>query len=171
MRTCQTALRLALWALALPTAALSPSAWADSQNVPFKASVTSQETLGFDLVRCPTTGLVGTTTGQGNASHLGAVTMLATDCPVIVPGVLPMFNDGLLRLASANGDELKAIYSGVLVPVAGSANLFTINGQFSVTGGSGRFLRASGSGYLQGTITLGPLVSQGQYEVIGQLSY
>ena len=171
MKTRQTVLRLALWALTLPAAAVCTLAWAGPQNVPFKASVTSQETLGFDPVRCPATGLVGTTTGRGDASHLGAVTMLATDCPVLAPGVLPVFNDGMLTLNSASGDELRASYSGVLLPVAGSANLFTINGRFSVTGGSGRFLGASGSGYLQGSITLGPLVSQGQYEVTGQLSY
>lgn len=145
--------------------------WAGPTNVPFKANIASQETLGVDPDRCPSTYVLGTTVGKGTASHLGAVTMLATDCPLLMPGVAPTFSNGQLTLTAANGDELRATYSGGLLPVAGTAGLFTISGPLTITGGTGRFTHASGSGLLQGSIILGPLVSQGQYQVTAILSY
>ena len=51
---------------------------------------------------------------------------------------------------------------------AGGANVYSIVGDFRVTGGTGRFAGAKGSGYLQGTITLGPLVSQAEYQAGGR---
>lgn len=152
-------------------AASSPVSWAGTTTIPFKASIASQETLGVDPDRCPNTFVVGTTTGKGTSSSLGAVTMLATDCPLLAPGVLPTFSNGQLTLTAANGDELRATYSGGLLPVAGTPGLFSIYGPFTITGGTGRFIRATGSGLLQGNIILGPLVSQGQYQVTGTLSY
>ena len=157
--------------LLLTAALCSAPAWAGPTSAPFKANLVTEETLGFDPVRCPTTGIVGTTTGTGDASHLGAVKMVATDCPVLVPGVVPSFSNGVLTLTGANGDRLTANYQGVLHPVAGVPNLYSIAGDFIVTGGTGRLAGAKGSGYLQGTITLGPLVSKGQYQVTGVLSY
>jgi hypothetical protein len=157
--------------LLLAVALGSAPAWAGPTSAPFKATLTTEETLGFDPVRCPMTGIVGTTTGTGDASHLGAVSMVATDCPLLVPGVQPSFSNGVLSLTAANGDRLTANYQGVLTPVAGVPNLYSIAGDFSVTGGTGRFAGAKGSGYLQGSITLGPLVSKGQYQVTGVLSY
>jgi hypothetical protein len=156
--------------LGLGAAATAP-VWAGPPSVPFKATLVTQETLGFHPGRCPIAGIVGTTTGTGQASHLGAVKMEATDCPLLVPGVLPTFSNGVLTLTGANGDRLRASYQGALIPVPGVPDAFSITGDFSVTGGTGRFAGAQGGGYLQGTLTLGPLVSQGEYQVTGTLSY
>ena len=162
---------LTAWLTAAGLALAAAGAWAGPTNVPFKASMSTQETLGFDAERCPGTGVVGTTTGKGSASHLGAVTMLATDCPLLIPGVAPTFSNGQLTFTAANGDELRASYSGSLMPVPGTAGVFTLSGPFNFTGGTGRFSRATGSGLLQGSILLGPLVSAGQYQATGTLSY
>src|SRR5688500_13416239 len=159
-------LSLRCWpTLALVAAAFGVPAWAGPVAVPFKASIVTQETLGYDPLRCPIAGIVGTTTGSGQALHLGAVKMVATDCPLLAPGVLPSFSDGVLTLTTINGDLLRASYQGALHPVAGVPDLYSIVGDLSVTGGTGRFAGAKGSGYLQGTITLGPLVSKGEYHV------
>jgi hypothetical protein len=156
--------------LLLSAAAIGMPAWA-SGTVPFKANLVTAETLGYDPARCPIAGIVGTTTGAGQSSHLGTVKMVATDCPLLVPGVVPTFSNGVLTLTATNGDHLNANYQGGLLPVAGVPDLYSIVGDFSVTGGTGRFAGAKGSGYLQGTITLGPLVSKGEYQVTGVLSY
>jgi hypothetical protein len=157
--------------LVLAAALGSVPAWAGSTTVPIKASLVTEETLGYDPARCPMAGIVGTTTGTGQSSHLGVVKMLATDCPLFVPGMQPSFSNGVLTLTGASGDRVSANYQGVLVPVDAAAGVYSIAGDFSVTGGTGRFAGATGSGYLQGTITLGPVVSKAQYQVTGVISY
>lgn len=157
--------RLALSLLVLGAAA-SPPAWADHRQVPFKASVSTQEVLSVDAQRCPGFApfLVGTTTGKGIASHMGAVTLAATDCPLTQDGVNFFFSDGRLTLTAANGDKLKAMYSGTLLPVPGAnPPVHAINGTFAVTGGTGRFAGARCLGSLQGSEDVVTL--KGRYEV------
>ena len=164
--------RLALSMLALGAAAASPLALAEQRQVPFKASLVTQEIinpLAPDFTRCPVSGLVGTTTGQGTASLLEAVTLLATDCPLTTDYVNFFFSDGRLTLTAANGDKLSASYSGTLLPVPGAnPPVHAINGSFSVTGGTGRFAGARGGGSLQGSEDLVTL--KGRYEVKGMLT-
>lgn len=155
----------------LGAAACTAPVLAQTTLLPFRASLATQETLGYDPVRCPVGGIVGTTTGVGQASQLGSVKMLSTDCPLLAPGVLPTFSNGMLTFTASNGDLLTASYQGALHPVGGVPDLYTVAGDFSVTGGTGRFVGAKGSGYLQGTITLGQLVSKGEYQVTGYVSY
>ena len=160
--------RLALPLLLLGAAASAP-AWADQRPVPFKASVMTQETLTLDPGRCPASFLVGTTTGKGTASHMGAVALAASDCPLTQDGVNFFFSDGRLTLTAANGDKLTAIYSGTLLPVPGAnPPLHAINGAFAVTGGTGRFAGARGGGSLQGSEDLATL--KGRFEVSGMLT-
>ena len=159
------ALPLLLWA---GTAA---TALADPRNLPFKAEVVTQETLGIDAQRCPGFApyLVGSTVGKGTASHMGAVTLQATDCPLTQDGVNFFFSNGLLTLTAANGDQLTARYSGTLLPVPGAnPPVHAIQGSFAVTGGTGRFDGARGGGSLQGSEDLATL--KGRYEIKGVLT-
>ena len=165
---CFTRLALSLLALA----AASPSAWADTRQVPFKASVSTQEFINPfvpDFTRCPVAGLVGKTSGQGTASHMGAVTLAATDCPLTTDFVNFFVSDGRLTLTAANGDKLQAIYSGTLLPVPGAnPPVHAINGTFLVTGGTGRFAGARGGGSLQGSEDI--VTYKGHFEVSGMLT-
>jgi len=175
--------RRVLPALLLGSVAVSLSAWAGPKQVPFKARITAQEViLPYDPNGlCPDTGVVGTTTGKGTASHMGAVRLEATDCPIFVvyQGIpIPIgFTSGKLTLTAANGDELYAKYSGHLALIG--AGVFSIvNGTYTVNNddddipGTGRFSNAKGSGVLQGTITLvSDTEANAQYEVKGTLSY
>lgn len=167
--TLQTPLvRWTLSLLVLVTTATT--SWAGPKHVPFKASVATQEALGIDPVRCPGTFLTGTTTGQGTASHMGAVRLSASDCPTTADGVNFFFSNGELTLTGANGDTLQARYQGTLLPIAGSSPvLHAISGTFHVSGGTGRFRGARGGGNLQGTQDLVTL--KGLYRVDGRLSY
>lgn len=168
--------RRVLPALLLGSVAVSLSAWAGPKQVPFKARITAQEVLGFDPLRCPRPKEIpflpnlGTTTGKGTASHMGAVKLEATDCPVLTESP-PRFSDGRLVLTAANGDKINAAYQGVLEPVDISAGVFSIVGDYTVNGGTGRFTNATGSGTLRGTITLGVDGASAHYEVKGTLSY
>jgi hypothetical protein len=171
--------RRVLPALLLGSVAVSLSAWAGPKQVPFKARISAQEVLGFDPVRCPIpepmpemplVPNLGTTTGKGTASHMGAVKMVATDCPVLTD-MPPSFSDGRLTLTAANGDEVHAAYQGVLVPADETGIVFRIVGGYTVNGGTGRFTNATGSGTLGGTITLVPGGASAEYEVKGTLSY
>lgn len=164
-------LRHVLPAIFMIAAASSVPAWAGPSNVPFKARVATQETLlGNPGVCVAAPYLVGTTTGTGNASHMGAITFMATDC--VTPGPTSFsFSNGKLTITAANGDELSAIYSGTLLPIPNTApfTLYTISGRFTVTGGTGRFSGASGAGYIQGSENV--QTGQGQFDVTGTISY
>jgi hypothetical protein len=151
--------------------ACSAPAVAAQHAVPFKATVRTQEVLYPDPSACVAYPfLVGATTGTGTASHLGAVTLVATDC--ITPGMNTFtFSGGKLTLTAANGDELNATYNGLLQPLANTApyTLYSISGNLIFTGGTGRFVGATGSGYLGGTENI--KTGQGQFEVTATLNY
>ena len=154
-------------ALTTLIALLAPSVHAKKPNVPFKASLITQETLGFNPVACPTTFLQGTTVASGNATHMGSVTLRSTDCVVQADGQLT-FTDGRLVLTAANGDQIIATYSGMLLPTA-ELPVYSLSGSYTVIGGTGRFEGATGSGTLQGSSNI--VTGRGGYTATGFLRY
>lgn len=154
-------------ALGLAASCLTCAAYAGPNNVPFKASVATQEVLRYNDTTCPFQ-FGGKTTGTGTASHLGAITFMASDC--ITPGQGSLnFTQGVLTIYAANGDTLTGTYDGTLTVNPQPNTLSGLAGRFSVTGGTGRFAGASGSGYLQGSENLA--TGQGQFDLTGTLSY
>jgi len=148
-------------------ALLAPSVHAKKPNVPFRASLITQETLGFNPAACPTTFLQGTTVARGNATHMGSVTLRSTDCVVQAGGQFT-FTDGQLVLTAANGDQVIATYSGMLLPSA-ELPVYTLTGSYTVIGGTGRFEGATGSGTLQGSSNI--VTGQGGYTATGFIRY
>ena len=170
MATRKSFLRIALPAVLLTASACCAPAWAGPTNVPFSARLATHETLSFDATVCPL--FVGKTTGTGTASHMGAVTVTATDCITPNPHSFGFaFSNGKLTLMAANGDEIRANYSGTFVPLRHSIpfTLYTISGTFTVTGGTGSFSNATGSGDLHGIENI--LTRQGQLDATGTISY
>lgn len=155
-------------ATALAVAALS--AVAGPTNVPFSARLTTQEQIGPNPAQCQSVPyLAGLTSGSGQATHLGQVTGTAQDC--IAPpaaGYTYTFSNGKLTLIAANGDELRATYAGTLNPTS-VPPIFAVTGTYQITGGTGRFTNASGSGRLGGTENL--QTGQGQLLLDGTISY
>ena len=163
----KTILRSAVLA-ALSAASLS--AVAGPTSVPFSANLSTNEQIGPNPALCQSAPyLAGSTTGSGHANHLGRVTGTAQDC-VTPPtaGYTYTFKDGKLTLIAANGDELRADYSGTLNPTAVQP-IYAITGSYRITGGTGRFSSASGSGQLGGTENL--QTGQGQFLLTGTISY
>ena len=153
-------------AAALAIAAVGAWAADDAHRVPFAASLDTQE-LVYPGGDCAPAG-TGVTTGQGNASHLGRVTLAASDC--FAPGRASFsFDHGRLALTAANGDLLYGRYSGSLLPTSAVSPVFTIKGTFVIDGGTGRFAGATGDGVLSGSIDV--QTGTGHYDATGAIAY
>ena len=154
---------------ALLAALACGTAFAGPTNVPFKATLVVQEQIRPDPARCQANPyLAGTTAGSGQASHLGAVTGSGTDCITPTSAYTYAFSNGKLTLIAANGDELRADYAGALTPSA-TPPIFVVAGTYRITGGTGRFSGASGTGAVGGLTNL--QTGQGTLELNGNISY
>jgi hypothetical protein len=134
----------------------------------FTAAFVTQEVLGFSPEACPAAPfLQGTTSGAGIASHMGKVSLSSTDC--VFPGQTSFtFTNGKLVLTAANGDTVTAEYSGSLLPTV-AFPVHTLSGAYRVTGGTGRFTGATGSGYLRGISDIAS--GKGAYQAFGTIVY
>lgn len=158
-----------LRAAVVASASLSSIAFAGPTSVPFKATIVTQEQLRPNPAVCTAFPyLLGTTTGSGHASHMGAITGISTDCVTPTSTNTYSFSKGKLILTAANGDELRADYDGSLSPTA-TPPIYSVAGSYQVTGGTGRFSGANGSGTLQGITNL--QTGQGQLQASGTISY
>lgn len=159
-------LRVALSAAAI---AVATTAVAGPTNVPFKATfVTQEQPLHPDPICQTALHLIGITALSGHASHLGATTGVSSDCVTPTSPYTFSFANGKLTAIAANGDELRAEYSGTLSPTA-TPPIYAIAGSYHITGGTGRFSGASGSGTLQGIDNI--QTGQGQLHLSGVISY
>lgn len=146
-------LTLPLMALASPTTA------------PLKISAVTQEKSGLNP-DCPS-GFGGTTTGTGKSTHMGKISIAANDC--ITPADNHYAFIGKLTITAANGDKLSGDYSGSLVPAETVPVYSFSNATFQITGGTGRFSKASGSAEIKGNQDI--KTGKGKMEVDGTISY
>lgn len=152
--------------VAIAAALASGAAYAGPTNVPFKASLVTQEQIGPNPAACQY--LAGKTAGHGQASHLGNVTGTGSDCITPTSAYTFSFSNGVLTLIAANGDELRATYMGTLTPSA-TPPIYKIDGTYNITGGTGRFTNASGTGSVGGLENI--QTGQGTLELKGVISY
>jgi hypothetical protein len=118
------------------------------KQVPFKGVFNATGTAAvIPGDRCPV--LTVHIVGPGTATHLGRLTTDQSHCAE--PTSLA-FTDGEFTLTAANGDELRGTYFGDFVPL--EPPLFTIDGHFTFTGGTGRFAGATGGGDASGVQNL-----------------
>jgi hypothetical protein len=124
-----------------------------AQQVPFYAAYAG--TAGFTVF--PTSGKYD---GLGAGMHLGmsrvhgdiSVLPTAPSCPPGVSGGFTAQHSD--TLTAANGDTLKLKINEDACPVA--PNVFHCIGTYSVTGGTGRFARATGAGVFVGDVNFSP---------------
>lgn len=130
----------------------------------------------------------GMTIGSGNASQLGRIAFVGTDCVRIIGEKFgfPIFSfcglDGALTITTDNGDKLYGSYQGTFVatgepPQGGLVPYRVEGGQFTITKGTGRFAKVSAFGNLTGTEKLnldptgkGP-ASNGTIYLNGKISF
>ncbi|WP_194711894.1 hypothetical protein [Noviherbaspirillum soli] len=162
----------------------SGNAAAELRNLPLSISVNTLESLvqqEVPGVTCNTlTESVGMTTGSGtmsvgykNRGYVGPVTANARDCatPTFV------FSKGKMTITAVNGSTLTADYSGSFSGSAGSS-ILTMNkdAKFTITGGTGVFEGAYGSGKLSGYVDVAnaPAGAQdmpGKLQATGTISF
>ena len=147
-------------------ALLAAGAVAKPTSSPFKATLTLTETVLFTgAAPC---FAIGSLQAVGTASLLGKVTATSSDCinpqGVTDPNSPSSFNfastgtgSAGLVFTAANGDLLFVTYSGTLT--AQPAGPHQIAGHFVITGGTGRFLGATGGGSLSGYEDISQVVS------------
>jgi hypothetical protein len=162
MTPSRTAARFFAWFVALWLAAGPAQA---GPNRPFKGSFDVEERIGR-LTSCPGVdgqpGPGATFTGTGHATHLGQVELNSQHCITIKldqPDKQVYVSNGHMRLTAPNGDWLLADYAGFFTRV--SDDVFSFEGNYYITGGTGRFAEASGTGALFGT-------AQGSFTTVSQ---
>jgi hypothetical protein len=130
-------------------------------QVPFNASFTTEATMEF----VPPFYLRVFVTGEGNASHMGRTSAVTTD-------QLINLQDGTgtatYTLTAANGDTLVVAISALTTNIPGGV---MFEGDYTVTGGTGRFEGATGSGSLAGSaLFTGPNTGVGSFTLVGTIS-
>jgi len=172
--------RRLLRAAVLATACLAPacfSSWAQAQSLKsFKAVLTFVEHVkpNYALPCFATGSLEGG--GQATAG-LGRVTASSQDCinPIGDPSTATAFGfvsgtgqQGLV-LTTTSGEQVYGVYAGTLTAQSGGPH--AINGFFDITGGTGRYARASGGGTLTGTENIAASPAQGEIALTGRIAY
>jgi len=118
--------------------------------VPFKATFTGSSTSGPGAP-CAAPALRSDILGVGHATHLGKFTTVQHHC--FDPGDPTFaFTEGFYTFTGANGDTIFGTYHGHLVPIGGP--VFAIVGEFTIEGGTGRFVGATGGGTASGTLNV-----------------
>lgn len=155
-----------------------------SKSVPFKAGVVINEVLGGPTPECYTTAAMkgrsaamGSISGVGLASPIGAFTLTSQDCitspsppgPLGSPFLPPFeFSSQSVVLHTNNGD-IFAEYSGTVT--AQSAGPLVLAGTFTFTGGTGRYAGVKGSGTVDGAEDISTNPANGFVVLSGNISY
>jgi hypothetical protein len=118
----------------------------DARSTPLTISGLTHEQL-IPSSDCPSQ-VGGVTTGTGFSSLLGAVSLEARDCFSQIDNYF--FFTGTMTFTMSDKDVFYADYEGLLKPTLYPSILVFADSVFTITGGTGRFLNASGEGILQG---------------------
>jgi hypothetical protein len=149
------------------------------QELPFQTTFTTVQT-GMDhegtdpgAVRCdpPAVGPAAwfsTFDGLGNGTHLGRYSEHNTHCAYATGPTTGVFNEGRSTITTANGETLTLSYSGtwVLDLTAGTS---VVDEVWTITGGTGRFAHATGSGTAHLVQSLATGAGPGHYD--GWIAY
>lgn len=149
-------------------------------TVPFKAVATISEAMGLPDQACfmsglPGSAMLGQSQGVGLGAPVGAFTFVAVDCvtsqSLYGSGRFDppfTFNGRSFVLRSPAG-ELHATYVGTGTML--SATALSLEGQFTFTGGTGRYANASGSGTLEAVEDVtNPMQAKGYLTLKGKLT-
>jgi hypothetical protein len=146
--------------LAAVTLVFAPQPTIAKDQVPFRADFNTvfESTLNFPIISVHVTG-------DGEATHLGRTAIETTDQ---MGNVITGATTAIYHFTAANGDEVVAEFDFVALPTPTG---FTFTGTWEITGGTGRFTNASGSGTLEGQADFtGPTGGVGQFTMFGTIS-
>src|SRR5215510_7842242 len=130
---------------AVVLAGVFPVAFA-SHSTPLKGSM-----AGSGVATSQTTNSL---TATGHLSHLGRLTLVGTTSVTGASDCGGFVGTEQDTITSQNGDKIFVSGNGVSCPISTSPLMFQDTVTFSVTGGTGRFANASGSGAVHTTIVI-----------------
>jgi hypothetical protein len=146
--------------LAAVTLVFAPQPATAKDQVPFHAAFNTvfENTVNFPIISVHVTG-------DGEARHLGRTAVETTDQVV---NLLTGAATATYHLTAANGAEVVAELDFVALQTPTG---FTFTGTWEITGGTGRFTNASGSGTIEGRADFtGPTSGVGQFTMFGTIS-
>jgi hypothetical protein len=133
-------------------------------SVPLKATIAITESI--QTIGTPPCILIGDISGTGTATHLGKVTLVSSDCINPISETAFSFSSKQLVVTAANGDQVFAMYSGILA-IEGTVGVIT--GAYQIVGGTGKFSQATGAGTVHGVEDIS--TGEGQIQLTGTISY
>jgi len=153
-----------------PVSAISPALDINRGSVPFSATFSGE--ARFDPPAAPTRAIFE---GSGEATHLGTTVNMGVLAPLTFVPVpecalgVGIPHTHLETLSAANGDQLSLEMIDLACPDDQTFMRFHGTGNWTVTGGSGRFADATGSGTAAGHADF----IEGVFEINldGQLTY
>ncbi len=129
-----------------------PASPGQGPQVPFRASFNfSFQLTPIEFLDGAPVKFAAVAAGTGHGKHLGKAT-IALD-QVLDLTVVPNTVVGTVVFGAANGDELHGVTNSTRGQPDAAGN-FDFSGTLTITGGTGRFLGASGGGTLAGTASL-----------------
>jgi hypothetical protein len=157
-----------------PSVISSPTAAANvSGPRPWKESYQSSGTITSDA-RCPAPLLLESEEGGGTATHIGRYTIVNSHCLDPSTGVL---TGGTFTKTTANGDQIFGTYVGTatVIQPPSPVGIFGLTGTVTFTGGTGRFVGATGTtdmeGSLQADFSQTPVATQTTLTMTGTIAY
>lgn len=151
-----------LLSFALAALALAPLPVKAGSQVPFRLTWAADITIS--PLAPPLVDVAGL--GVGQATHLGAVAAQSIEESVNLDTGEGM---AAYRFTAANGDEL--LVNFVFVAIPSGPSRYDIQGVWQVTGGTGRFKGASGSGAYTGLVEFfTPVNAVGHFAASGTIS-
>ena len=155
---------LALLLATVTLLALAPQSVRASSEKPFHANfITKVKTfLEFPILHV-------NVHGKGNATYMGTTTAFTDDQ---IQNVIDGSGSATYTLTAANGDTLVL---ALVVPVGGTINVeggVIFSGSYTITGGTGQFSGATGSGVFGGTgLFLTETDGIGAFALVGTISF
>jgi hypothetical protein len=121
--------------------------------VPMNGTINGVATLGTPTLDPQTHSVTVpvSSTGSGNLSHLGRVILSETHDTVVLASTgytTSLIENGVATITAASGDQLDLTFTGSGVK---TANGFNDTIDYTITGGTGRFAGATGSGVIHST--------------------
>ena len=131
---------------------LSVTVAAKASSKPFKASIHSVAAPTPTSDPCV---LSNAEVGSAQVTHLGKSTMESNELVNLCSNPDGADITGQFTMTAANGDQLFGTYDTLGHLDFGNDEV-TFSGQFTITGGTGRFQDATGGGSIEGSGTLSP---------------
>ena len=118
-----------------------------TQEVPISGWTFGTDTLTFGDTPCAAGEAWYQHTGTGYIAHLGEVDVTVVHCARMTSPTTGTAGPGTITLTAANGDQLFMTESATIeIAIGPSGPTSIIELEWEVTGGTGRFANATGSG-------------------------